>query len=58
MTGPRRAWRCYAENTGASFNDALQAAAEGRVPMLNTRSEKAIASFIELLDELRGSPRR
>ena len=24
----------YAENTGASFNDALQAAAEGRVPML------------------------
>ena len=31
----------YAENTGASFNDALQAAAEGRVPMLNTRSEKA-----------------
>ena len=35
----------YAENTGATFNDALQAAAEGRVPMLNTRSEKAIASF-------------
>ena len=31
----------YAENTGASFNDALQAAAEGKVPMLNTRSEKA-----------------
>ena len=26
----------YAENTGASFNDALQAAAEGKVPMLNT----------------------
>ena len=44
----------YAENTGASFNDALQAAAEGRVPMLNTRSEKAIAAFVELLDELRG----
>ncbi len=43
----------YAENTGASFNDALQAAAEGRVPMLNTRSEKAIASFVELLDSLR-----
>lgn len=43
----------YAENTGASFNDALQAAAEGRVPMLNTRSEKAIASFMELLDGLR-----
>ena len=44
----------YAENTGGSFNDALQAAAEGRVPMLNTRSEKCIASFVEMLDELRG----
>ncbi|BBZ02900.1 DNA helicase [Mycolicibacterium chitae] len=44
----------YAENTGANFNDALQAAAEGKVPMLNTRSEKAIAAFVELLDGLRG----
>ncbi|MDT5187078.1 MAG: ATP-dependent helicase UvrD/PcrA [Mycobacterium sp.] len=44
----------YAENIGASFNDALQAAAEGKVPMLNTRSEKAIASFVDLLDDLRG----
>ena len=44
----------YAENTGATFADALVAAAEGRVPMLNTRSEKAIAGFVELLDELRG----
>ncbi|AKS32638.1 DNA helicase PcrA [Mycolicibacterium goodii] len=44
----------YAENTGVSFNEALQAAAEGRVPMLNTRSEKCIASFVEMLDELRG----
>src|SRR5215208_1176045 len=44
----------YAENTGASFNDALQAAAEGKVPMLNTRSEKCISSFVELLDDLRG----
>jgi DNA helicase II / ATP-dependent DNA helicase PcrA len=43
----------YAENTGASFNDALQAAAEGRVPMLNTRSEKAIAAFVEIIDDLR-----
>jgi len=43
----------YAESTGASFNDALQAAAEGRVPMLNTRSEKAIAAFVELMDDLR-----
>src|SRR3954454_23003687 len=44
----------YAENTGSSFNDALQAAAEGKVPMLNTRSEKCIAGFVELLDDLRG----
>src|SRR5262249_31992654 len=42
----------YAENTGASFNDALQAAAEGRVPMLNTRSEKAIAAFVDMIDDL------
>ncbi len=48
----------YAENTGASFNDALQAAAEGKVPMLNTRSEKAIAGFVELLDELARDARR
>lgn len=44
----------YAENTGLSFNDALQAAAEGKVPMLNTRSEKCITSFVELMDDLRG----
>ena len=44
----------YAENTGSSFADALEAAAEGKVPMLNTRSAKAIASFVEMLDELRG----
>ncbi|MDX1890281.1 DNA helicase PcrA [Mycolicibacterium sp. 050158] len=44
----------HAENTGGTFNDSLQAAAEGRVPMLNTRSEKAIAAFVALLDELRG----
>ncbi|BBX63269.1 ATP-dependent DNA helicase UvrD1 [Mycobacterium saskatchewanense] len=44
----------YAENTGSSFADALVAAAEGKVPMLNTRAEKAIAGFVEMLDELRG----
>jgi len=44
----------YAENTGASFADALVAAAEGKVPMLNTRAEKAITGFVELLDGLRG----
>src|ERR1700743_3411941 len=44
----------YAENTGSSFADALEAAAEGKVPMLNSRAEKAIAGFVELLDDLRG----
>ncbi|CCK58990.1 DNA helicase PcrA [Mycobacterium canetti] len=44
----------YAENTGAGFGDALVAAAQGKVPMLNTRAEKAIAGFVEMLDELRG----
>ena len=44
----------YAENTGCTFAEALLAAAEGRVAMLNTRAEKAIAGFVELLDELRG----
>jgi DNA helicase-2/ATP-dependent DNA helicase PcrA len=44
----------YAENTGSSFADALEAAAEGNVPMLNTRSAKAIAGFVAMLDDLRG----
>lgn len=44
----------YAENTGAGFADALVAAAAGKVPMLNSRAEKAISGFVELLDELRG----
>src|ERR1700761_3610620 len=43
----------YAENTGSNFADALEAAAEGKVPMLNTRSVKAIAGFVEMLDDLR-----
>jgi DNA helicase II / ATP-dependent DNA helicase PcrA len=43
----------YAENTGSNFADALEAAAEGKVSMLNTRSAKAIAGFVEMLDDLR-----
>ncbi len=43
----------YAENTGCTFAEALVAAAEGRVPLLNTRAEKAIAGFVGLLDGLR-----
>lgn len=44
----------YAENTGVGFGDALVAAAQGKVPMLNTRAEKAIAGFVEMFDELQG----
>lgn len=44
----------YAENTGVGFGDALVAAAQSKVPMLNTRAEKAIAGFVEMFDELRG----
>ena len=44
----------YAETTGCSFAEALAAAAAGKVPMLNTRSEKAIAGFVDLLEDLRG----
>ncbi|MEZ0385175.1 DNA helicase PcrA [Mycobacterium sp. pW045] len=43
----------HAENTGTGFGAALRAAAEGQVPMLNTRSQNAIAGFVAMLDELR-----
>ena len=35
----------YAENTGSSFADALEAAAEGKVPMLNTRVGQGDCGF-------------
>ncbi|OBG00298.1 DNA helicase PcrA [Mycolicibacter sinensis] len=43
----------HAENTGIGFAAALRAAADGQVPMLNTRSQNAIAGFVAMLDELR-----
>ncbi len=43
----------YAEQKGTSFAAALRAAAEGTVPLLNTRSQKAIAAFLELIDGIR-----
>ena len=43
----------YAESVDCTFAEALTAASEGKVPMLNSRSEKAIASFVKLLDDLR-----
>ncbi|GAA3842193.1 DNA helicase PcrA [Saccharothrix violaceirubra] len=42
----------YAERERISFASALRAAVEGRVPLLNPRSQRAIAGFVELLDEL------
>ncbi|WP_084351869.1 DNA helicase PcrA [Millisia brevis] len=43
----------HAEARGIGFHAALEDAAAGTVPMLNTRSAKAIAAFVELLAELR-----
>jgi len=44
----------YAESVDCTFAEALNAAAAGQVPLLNSRSEKAIAGFVTLLDDLRG----
>ncbi|MGH3723296.1 MAG: DNA helicase PcrA [Mycobacterium sp.] len=43
----------HAETAGVGFGEALQAAAAGKVAMLNSRSEKAIAAFMEILDQIR-----
>jgi DNA helicase-2/ATP-dependent DNA helicase PcrA len=43
----------YAEKHRISFAAALRRAAEGEVPTLATRSRKAIAGFVDLMDELR-----
>ncbi|GAA2808311.1 UvrD-helicase domain-containing protein [Saccharopolyspora taberi] len=44
----------HAEQERISFAAALRKAAEGSVPLLNTRSQRAIAGFVDLLDELHG----
>lgn len=44
----------HAENAGVNFAEALEAAAAGKVALLNSRSVKAIAGFMALLDDLRG----
>ncbi len=44
----------HAERLGIGFGEALRDAAEGKVALLNTRAQKAIAGFVELLDDLRG----
>lgn len=44
----------HAEQRGIGFAQALRDAAEGKVSLLPTRSVKAVAGFVQLLDELRG----
>ena len=44
----------HAEQRGIGFGEALRDAAEGKVSLLPTRSVKAIAGFVALIDELRG----
>ncbi|MGW5320565.1 DNA helicase PcrA [Rhodococcus pyridinivorans] len=43
----------HAERLGVSFGQALADAAAGKVALLNTRAQKAIAGFVEMMDGLR-----
>ncbi|SER80437.1 ATP-dependent DNA helicase PcrA [Actinokineospora terrae] len=43
----------YADRERVSFAAALRAATEGKVPLLNPRSQRAISGFVELVDGLR-----
>ncbi|MQA12508.1 MAG: DNA helicase PcrA [Pseudonocardiaceae bacterium] len=42
----------HAERERITFAEALRAGAEGRISSLNSRSEKCLAAFVELLDGL------
>ncbi|MBP2476258.1 DNA helicase-2/ATP-dependent DNA helicase PcrA [Crossiella equi] len=44
----------HAERERISFAQALREAAADRVPLLNPRSQRAIAGFVDLITELRG----
>jgi DNA helicase II / ATP-dependent DNA helicase PcrA len=44
----------HAEQERISFATGLRMAAAGEIALLNTRSQRAIAGFVELFDELRG----
>ncbi len=43
----------HAERQRIGFAQSLREAAQGAVPLLNTRSQRAIAGFVELMDGLR-----
>ncbi|NQE69650.1 DNA helicase PcrA [Nocardia gamkensis] len=48
----------HAEQRGIGFAAALRDAAEGKVALLNTRAQRAIAGFLELLDDIRAAGER
>ncbi|MFD6454152.1 UvrD-helicase domain-containing protein [Nocardia sp. NPDC056541] len=48
----------HAEQRGIGFAAALRDAAEGKVALLNTRAQRAIAGFLDLLDEIRVAGKR
>ncbi|WP_349536238.1 DNA helicase PcrA [Rhodococcus rhodochrous] len=43
----------HAERLGVGFGQALADAAVGKVALLSTRAQKAIAGFVEMMDDLR-----
>ncbi|MBF6519448.1 DNA helicase PcrA [Nocardia farcinica] len=45
----------HAEQRGIGFAAALRDAAEGKVALLNTRAERAIAGFLDLLEGIRAA---
>ncbi|MFF2393903.1 UvrD-helicase domain-containing protein [Nocardia sp. NPDC058114] len=48
----------HAEQRGIGFAAALRDAAEGKVALLNTRAQRAIAGFLDLLEEIRVAGKR
>ncbi len=45
----------HAEHRGIGFAAALRDAADGNVALLNTRAQRAIGGFLDLLDEIRAA---
>ncbi|MFD3505929.1 DNA helicase PcrA [Nocardia sp. NPDC058666] len=48
----------HADQRGIGFAAALRDAADGKVALLNTRAQRAIAGFLDLLDEIRIAGKR
>ncbi|PKV79434.1 UvrD-helicase domain-containing protein [Nocardia fluminea] len=48
----------HAEQRDIGFAAALRDAADGKVALLNTRAQRAIAGFLDLLDEIRAAGKR